>query len=59
MPDISMCMNKECLNFKVCYRAQAKPNEWRQSYADFKPDEEGNCPYFEPMFEKETQNEQK
>ena len=36
MPDISMCLNKQCPLFAQCYRAQARANPYRQCYADFK-----------------------
>lgn len=46
MADITMCLNKECpLRFN-CYRFNARANEFRQSYADFKPDENGKCESF-------------
>jgi len=35
MPDITMCMTEDCPLFKECYRAQAVPNPYRQSYAKF------------------------
>ena len=35
MPDITMCLSKECPLRKECYRSLAKPNIYRQSYADF------------------------
>lgn len=37
MPDISMCINKKCPMKNNCYRFTAKPNEYSQSYSDFKP----------------------
>lgn len=47
MPDISMCNDKECSRKKECYRFTATPNEFRQSYADFKEIEQGKgCEYF-------------
>jgi hypothetical protein len=46
MPDISMCQNKECQNNTRCYRFTATPNDFRQSWGDFKPDNNGNCDYF-------------
>ena len=46
MPDISMCLNKTCDKRKNCYRFMAIPNPYRQSYMEFKPDEEGVCGYF-------------
>lgn len=45
MPDISMCKNIECLKRLDCYRFMATPSCY-QSYADFKPDADGNCEYF-------------
>ena len=32
MADICMCMDKMCPLYTKCYRAQATPNEYRQSY---------------------------
>ncbi len=49
MPDISMCDNKDCPKAPQCYRNQmsgTQPNQWRQSYMDFKPDADGNCKDF-------------
>ena len=43
MPDISMCVNKECTLKETCYRFTAKPSEFRQSYGSFKPEEDGTC----------------
>jgi hypothetical protein len=43
MPDISMCENEDCPLKYSCYRYMAEPSEWWQSYADFKPDEKGEC----------------
>lgn len=49
MPDISMCLDKECSCKGDCYRFTAIPNEFRQSYADFKETEIGKgCGYFMP-----------
>ncbi len=45
MPDISKCVNG-CEKQDKCYRWYSKPNEFRQTYADFKPDENGECEYF-------------
>lgn len=54
MPDITMCINKDCPIRSVCYRYRAKPSDW-QSFAkfnwkmtpepDFDPDEP-DCDYF-------------
>lgn len=46
MPDICMCFNDTCPLRETCYRYKAKPCEYRQSYADFQPDENGHCNYF-------------
>jgi hypothetical protein len=35
MPDISMCMNRQCPRRGHCYRYLAPPNPYRQSYAKF------------------------
>ncbi len=43
MPDISLCLNKSCLKKETCYRYKAKPSEFRQVYAAFTYDEDGNC----------------
>lgn len=37
MADITMCINDECPMRDQCYRAQATPNEHRQSVAYFEP----------------------
>ena len=47
MPDISMCTNNTCPKKMTCYRFRATPNEFRQSYAGFKPDEDGECEYYD------------
>lgn len=39
MPDITMCEGTGCLLKDTCYRAQAKPSEYRQAY------------FYEPPFE--------
>lgn len=36
MADISMCADAECPSRVHCYRFRAIPNEYRQSYMDFK-----------------------
>lgn len=46
MPDISMCANWSCPRKDDCYRFKATPNPFRQSYADFSPDADGDCEYF-------------
>lgn len=37
MPDITMCTNSACQLSKTCYRFNAAPSQYRQSYAVFKP----------------------
>lgn len=51
---MAMCANKQCPQFKHCYRAQAIPNLFAQSYAEFKPDTIGRCEYYWPF--KENKN---
>jgi len=47
MPDISMCANGGCPLRHECYRFMAKPNEYRQTYAQFAPNPDGEtCDYF-------------
>jgi hypothetical protein len=45
MPDITMCVNESCKKRFVCYRFMAEPDRV-QSYALFKPGENGICEYF-------------
>ena len=53
MPDISMCLNITCPLKETCYRFKATPNEYKQSYAGFKPKEDGTCDYYEHIEPKE------
>ena len=46
MPDISMCKNKDCPKRKDCYRFTAKPDEFAQSYGNFKWKKGEGCDYF-------------
>ena len=46
MPDISMCRNISCTLKEKCYRYTATPSPIWQAYADFSPDESGNCDDF-------------
>lgn len=52
MPDISMCPGKdetrECPNAKICHRATATPDEFRQAYFAELPLKENGCEYFWP-----------
>lgn len=50
MPDITMCLNKDCpMNYK-CWRFTSTPNEFLQSAQEFQyeiiDDEEFSCDYF-------------
>lgn len=49
MPDISMCNDYSCPQFEQCYRAQAKPSEYRQSYFRDSPRDKDGCNYFWPL----------
>jgi hypothetical protein len=52
--DISMCENKTCKKRESCYRFTAKPSSHWQSYGTFKPDETGNCNFFQDNDENKT-----
>lgn len=43
MPDITMCVNKDCPIRAACYRYRAKPNDW-QSFARFEPEPRTGSP---------------
>ena len=43
MPDIEMCLNKDCTIRNNCYRFTAIPSEYQQAYSNFQQDEEGKC----------------
>jgi hypothetical protein len=43
MPDISMCLNQNCLLKEKCYRFKANPSTFWQSYTNFIPDKSGKC----------------
>ncbi len=46
MADITKCSNKLCTLKERCYRFTSAPNEYRQAYAEFSQDDEGDCDYF-------------
>lgn len=46
MPDFSMCSNTKCPSREMCYRYRVKPSEFRQAYADYRPDDRGKCDSF-------------
>jgi len=50
MPDISMCIKKDCPSFDVCYRAQAKPNEPNQTYQEFDNDSKEKCDDYKEFY---------
>lgn len=45
MPDITMCNNNECILNSDCYRYNAEPNPYWQSWSYFEPSGE-NCDYY-------------
>jgi len=51
MPDIAMCNDYSCPDFDRCYRAQAKPSEYRQSYFSGSPRSMDGCQYLWPLEE--------
>lgn len=49
MPDISLCMDRDCPSSKYCHRFTAKPNVPRQAYTSFHREEDAmNCDSFWP-----------
>lgn len=46
MPDISMCVNKECKVKFNCYRFIAIPHEYWQSYSEFNKELNNDCEHF-------------
>jgi len=47
MPDISMCSGEGCELRRTCYRYNAKPNPFWQSYFKDPPvNPEGGCAYY-------------
>jgi hypothetical protein len=49
MPDISMCANALCPSKDYCHRFTATPSDFRQSYADFGPEnQDDKCDHFWP-----------
>ena len=59
MPDISMCNDYSCPQFEKCYRAQAKPSEYRQSYFRDSPRDKDGCNYFWPTFNEQIEELQR
>lgn len=52
MPDITMCLGKDCPKKEKCFRYKAKPSEYMQAYSDFKP-ENDKCEGFWEIEEEE------
>ena len=46
MPDISMCDNSKCEASATCYRFNAVPNPYRQSYGVFGTTDYKQCEYY-------------
>lgn len=47
MADITMCRGDGCPKAENCYRYNAQPNEFHQSYFMLVPiEEDGTCEYF-------------
>lgn len=50
MSDISMCLNPSCPSRHTCYRHEATPGEFRQSYGEFKVEAgAGRCDMYVPV----------
>jgi hypothetical protein len=45
MPDLSMCLNKDCPERLTCFRFVVKPSEF-QTYASFEAE---GCEYYWPI----------
>lgn len=48
-PDITMCNDHNCPQKEDCYRYNAKPSQYSQSYFVSSPREEDKCNYFWDM----------
>ena len=60
MPDITMCSDHNCPQKEDCYRYNAKPSEYSQSYFVGSPRENNKCDYFWEMKKKpNNETEQK
>lgn len=49
MPDITMCTDESCPVKEKCWRHEAPPSEFRQSYFCESPRLEETCEYFMQM----------
>jgi len=54
MPDITMCRGEDCPIQKECYRHEATPSEYRQSYFVISPydKETKSCDHYNQMKKK-------
>ena len=46
MPDITMCLQDDCPMKGGCYRHEATPTSYRQSFAVFTPETATDCSRF-------------
>lgn len=46
MPDITMCNNVVCTKRSTCYRFQADPKPFWQSWSNFEQREDGECSHY-------------
>lgn len=56
MPDISMCLGRDCPKKTSCYRFTAFPSEYRQSYFVGVPYKGEGCDYYWKMEEHDYEN---
>lgn len=56
MADITMCQDKACPERSNCYRAQAKPSEYRQSYFMTSPRDGEKCTHYWPLEDRINRN---
>lgn len=50
MPDIAMCNSTECPKRYDCYRHEALPDPFMQTWGDFDEQRDGgNCEYWWPL----------
>lgn len=56
MADITMCAGGHCPMKMDCYRHQAPPNNYWQTYFSHIPIVDGKCDYFSPLKETKSDN---
>ena len=54
MSDICKCLNEECPAKQSCYRYTVEPHPYWQAYSDFRPEADGVCMDFMPIYKKEN-----